>query len=266
MDSESSSDRHIVLSLFALRYAEEARPLLDHFAQFLRLIVGKYLNAPDEGDVVARREDLVELGLSDGEATKLSLVLLTGGASFLAGGPIDIDSWELAVHGPGLVPLLDVHDIDGYLSVVGGGTRLSTAPSAPVAATSTTIDFNEEPWSSLHPAISNACKALFQDGHYAEAVERSYKVVRDRLRSLTGFETGSEAFGRGGLQISGAAAPHVANDFNEGVKFLTMAIDKFRNEKSHSSDGHTDLPERAREYISMSSLAMHLLDQAELSE
>ena len=44
-----------------------------------------------------------------------------------------------------------------------------------------------------------------------------------------GHETGSEAFGKGKLRISGAA-PHVADDFNEGVKFLTMAIDKFRNE------------------------------------
>ena len=107
---------------------------------------------------------------------------------------------------------------------------------------------------------------MFETGHYAEAVERSYKIVRDRLRVLTGYETGAEAFGKGKLRIGGAAAPHVADDFNEGVKFLTMAIDKFRNEKSHSSDGHINDPARAREYLSVSSLAMHLLDQAETPE
>ena len=124
----------------------------------------------------------------------------------------------------------------------------------------------EEPPVALHPAIHEGCMRLFEDRHYAEAVERSYKIVRDRLRVLTGYETGSEAFGKGKLRIGGAAAPHVADDFNEGVKFLTMAIDKFRNEKSHSSDGHINDPARAREYLSMSSLAMHLLDQAETPE
>lgn len=118
----------------------------------------------------------------------------------------------------------------------------------------------------LHPAIQETCVPLFDNAHYAEAVEKSYKVVRDRLRALTGYETGSDAFGKGKLRIGGAAAPHVADDFNEAVKFLTMAIDKFRNEKSHSSDGHTTDPDRAREYLAMSSLAMHLLDQAETPE
>ena len=124
----------------------------------------------------------------------------------------------------------------------------------------------EGPSVALHPTIHNGCMPLFEDGHFAEAVERSYKIVRDRLRALTGFETGSEAFGKGKLRIAGAAAAHVADDFNEGVKFLTMAIDKFRNEKSHSSDGHIHDPERAREYIALSSLAMHLLEQAETPE
>ena len=31
-------------------------------------------------------------------------------------------------------------------------------------------------------------------GAYAEAVEKDFKVVRDRLRQLAGVETGSEAF------------------------------------------------------------------------
>lgn len=100
--------------------------------------------------------------------------------------------------------------------------------------------------------------ALFESGHYAEAVEKSFKIVRDRLRALTGYEPESEAFGKGKLRINGAAAAHVADDFNESVKFLTMAVDRFRNEKSHSSDGHTTDPNRASEYISLSSLAMHL--------
>jgi len=115
---------------------------------------------------------------------------------------------------------------------------------------------------SLHPEIYSRCRTLYAGGDYAEAVEKSFKVVRDRLRSLTTYETGSEAFGKGKLHIEGAAAPHVDDDFQNGVKFLTMAIDRFRNEKSHTADGNISDPIRAYEYLRLSSLAMHLLDRA----
>ena len=53
-------------------------------------------------------------------------------------------------------------------------------------------------------------------------------------------------------------------DFNEAVKFLTMAIDRFRNEKSHTSDARIDDPVRAYEYLRVSSLAMKFLDETEI--
>jgi uncharacterized protein (TIGR02391 family) len=115
---------------------------------------------------------------------------------------------------------------------------------------------------SLHPEILSRCRKLFESGDYAEAVEKSFKVVRDRLRALTTYETGSDAFGKGNLYIEGAAAPNVDEDFQNGVKFLTMAIDRFRNEKAHTADGNIRDPIRAYEYLRLSSLAMHLLDGA----
>jgi uncharacterized protein (TIGR02391 family) len=116
---------------------------------------------------------------------------------------------------------------------------------------------------SLHPEIYSRCHTLYADGSFAEAVEKGFKVVRDRLRSLTTYETGAEAFGKGKLHIGGAAAPHVDVDFQHGVQFLMMAIDRFRNEKSHTADGNISDPIRAYEYLRLSSLAMHLLDGAE---
>lgn len=113
---------------------------------------------------------------------------------------------------------------------------------------------------SLHPAIYSKCRNLYEAGAYAEAVEKGFKVVRDRLRALTTYETGSDAFGKGKLHINGAAAPHVDEDFQAGVKFLTMSIDRFRNEKSHTADGNISEPVRAYEYLRLSSLAMHLLE------
>jgi hypothetical protein len=43
-----------------------------------------------------------------------------------------------------------------------------------------------------------------------------------------------------------------------------MAIDRFRNEKSHTSDGNIDNPLRAYEYLGLCSLAMNLLDNSEI--
>jgi hypothetical protein len=48
------------------------------------------------------------------------------------------------------------------------------------------------------------------------------------------------------------------------VQFLLMAIDMFRNEKSHTSDANIDDPTRAYQYLVLSSLAMYLLDQGEI--
>ena len=119
---------------------------------------------------------------------------------------------------------------------------------------------------NLHKNVKQKCSKLYTDGYYPEAVEKSFKVVRDRLRELTTYETGSEAFGKGGLYIKGASAENVDNDFQSAVKFLTMAIDRFRNEKSHTSDGNINDSVRAYEYLTLSSLAMRLLDDSEVRE
>lgn len=99
--------------------------------------------------------------------------------------------------------------------------------------------------------------------NYADAAEKSFKVVKDRLRSLTGYEKGSDAFGKVKLHIKGATAPHLDHDYNEAVKFLTMAIDNFRNEKSHTSESNITKT-RALQYLVLSSLAMDFLDKAEI--
>ena len=118
--------------------------------------------------------------------------------------------------------------------------------------------------SRLHPEISSKCQNLCDANQFAEAVEKGFKTVRDKLRELTSFEKGSEAFGKGKLHIKGAAASNVDSDFNEGAKFLTMAIDMFRNEKSHTSNAKIEDAQKAYEYLSLSSLAMNLLDEAEI--
>jgi uncharacterized protein (TIGR02391 family) len=119
----------------------------------------------------------------------------------------------------------------------------------------------EFPNALLHKEIIAKCEGLFRSAHYPQAVERSFKVVRDRLRQLTNYEKGADAFGKGGLRVEGAITPYVDGDFNEGVKFLTMAIDMFRNEKVHTAESGVDDPSKALQYLILSSLAMRLLDR-----
>jgi hypothetical protein len=60
----------------------------------------------------------------------------------------------------------------------------------------------DESWEScLHPGMIPKCLQLYEDGHYGDAIERSFKIVRDRLRALTGYERGVEAFGRGNYTL-----------------------------------------------------------------
>jgi uncharacterized protein (TIGR02391 family) len=116
----------------------------------------------------------------------------------------------------------------------------------------------------IHPIIVKKCRNLYEAEQYPEAVEKSFKIIKDKLRDLTSFESGSDAFGKGKLHIKGAAAQNVDADFNNGVKFLTMAIDMFRNEKSHTSDGNIEDPIRAYQYLAMSSLALSLIENSEI--
>lgn len=116
----------------------------------------------------------------------------------------------------------------------------------------------------IHPEIETKCLSLYNSGAHAEAVEKSFKIVKDKLRVLTGFESGSDAFGKGKLHIKGATAKNVDTDFNNAVKFLTMAIDSFRNEKSHTSDAKIEDPVRSYQYLAMSSLALYLLENSEI--
>ena len=124
----------------------------------------------------------------------------------------------------------------------------------------------EKEFSHIHPLIKEKCTSLYLSKEYAEAVEKSFKIVRDKLRALTGYETGSEAFGKGKLYIKGASASNVDDDFNQAVKFLTMAIDMFRNEKSHTSDSKINDPIRAYQYLAMSSLALSLIENSEIKK
>jgi len=103
---------------------------------------------------------------------------------------------------------------------------------------------------------------LLNDGHYFNAVEEAYKIVRKKLKDITGKEKAHEAFkGENYLKIFGhEAVSDTEKDFFEGVKFLHMAIQKLRNEKAHTPAQGLD-KNLAIHYIVLASLAYDLINR-----
>lgn len=112
---EPPPEEKIVLHLFGLRYVDRAHQLLEHFVSLVKLAADRY--KAEDGALVLRRTDLTEvLGLSDGAINCLSDVVLRDGR-FLGSGTSDPASWEREISDTGLVPFLDVENIDDYLTV-----------------------------------------------------------------------------------------------------------------------------------------------------
>lgn len=129
-----------------------------------------------------------------------------------------------------------------------------------------TSDYNEASISDnqisiiLQKEVFSHVKKLLNDGHYFNAVEESYKIVREKLKLITGKEKAHEAFSEGNYTtIFGHEAKNDAEkDFFEGVKFLHMAIQKLRNEKAHTPANEID-KNLAIHYIVLASLAYDLI-------
>jgi len=129
-----------------------------------------------------------------------------------------------------------------------------------------TSDYNEASISDDHISIIlqkevfSHVKKLLNDGHYFNAVEESYKIVRAKLKYITGKEKAHEAFNENNyITIFGHEAKDDAEkDFFEGVKFLHMAIQKLRNEKAHTPANEID-KNLAIHYIVLASLAYDLI-------
>jgi len=110
-------------------------------------------------------------------------------------------------------------------------------------------------------------KELLADGHYFHAVEESFKIVREKLREITGKERATEAFREQNYEKIFGHSPQneTERDFFEGVKFLHMAIQFFRNEKVHTPAYKID-KNLAIHYIVLASLAYELIDRGKNNE
>ncbi len=120
----------------------------------------------------------------------------------------------------------------------------------------------------LHPEISRAVSKLFLDGHYANAIEDSCKVLdaivklRSGIDDRSGTELMQAVFSPKNpvLQFSGLSTESERSE-QQGMMFLySGAMLAFRNPRAHEL--MEDDPERALEYIAFISLLAKSLDDA----
>ncbi len=114
----------------------------------------------------------------------------------------------------------------------------------------------------LQKDIFDHVKKLLNDGYYFNAVEESYKIVRKKLKDITGKEKATDAFCENNYEkiFGHLPANDVEKDFFEGVKFLHMSIQFLRNEKAHTPAGELN-KYLAIHYISLASLAYDLINR-----
>ncbi len=114
----------------------------------------------------------------------------------------------------------------------------------------------------LQKEVFDHVQKLLRDGHYFNAVEEAYKIVRKKLKEITNEEKAHQAFAAENyIKIFGREAVDDAEkDFFEGVKFLHMAIQFLRNEKAHTPAKNID-ENLAIHYISLASLAYDLISR-----
>lgn len=141
--------------------------------------------------------------------------------------------------------------------------RLLAIPDNVMALQSTPVTIeNNLIHIEIRPEIYEHIKRYLDTSDYFHAVEESYKVVRNKLRSITGHEQAHKAFTESNYEkvFGHAAQSNTESDFFEGVKFLHMALQNFRNEKAHSLAENLDR-NLAIHYLSLASLAYDLISR-----
>ena len=113
---------------------------------------------------------------------------------------------------------------------------------------------------TLQKEVFDHVQKLLNSGHYFNAVEEAYKIVREKLKDITGKEKATDAFSNSNYEKIFGHQPQndAEKDFFEGVKFLHMAIQFLRNEKAHTPARDLD-KNLAIHYISLASLAYDLI-------
>ena len=143
---------------------------------------------------------------------------------------------------------------------------LPVATSAPDSALGAQTGQGSELRIEIHPDVHSHIQPYIAASDYFHAVEEAYKIVREKLRELTGEERATAIFNENALNERHYAkffgddpAPTQAErDFRRGVGYLHLGVQFLRNEKAHTLA--TDMePNLAIHYVALASLAYDLV-------
>lgn len=142
----------------------------------------------------------------------------------------------------------------------------TAAANTPVTITTEATVANNKILIEIHEDIYSHIEQYLAIDDYFHAVEESYKVVREKLRELTGKEKASDVFNNSAqneahyqaLFGKAKAADAAQADFFRGVGYLHLGVQHLRNEKAHSLATQLDR-NLAIHYISLASLAYDLI-------
>ena len=113
----------------------------------------------------------------------------------------------------------------------------------------------------IHPDIYKHIKKYLNTDDFFHAIEEAYKVVREKLKELTGNERATDAFNDNNKKKIFKREPkdNVEEDFFKGIKFSNIAIQNFRNVNFHTLAKDLD-KNLAYHYIILASLAYELIN------
>jgi uncharacterized protein (TIGR02391 family) len=142
----------------------------------------------------------------------------------------------------------------------------ATSAAAPVSFTTEASVTANKIEIEIHEDIYGHIGQYLATGDYFHAVEESYKLVREKLREITGKEKASDAFNNSAQNTAhyealfGKARPasDAEADFFRGIGYLHLGVQHLRNEKAHTPAAPID-PNLAIHYISLASLAYDLI-------
>lgn len=151
--------------------------------------------------------------------------------------------------------------LGSHLPVGSAGSSTAITTEATVTNNRISIEIHEDIYEHIERYLST--------GDFFHAVEESYKVVREKLRELTGFEAADDVFNQNAQNqkyyeaLFGKAVPSIQaeGDFFRGVGYLHLGIQFLRNEKAHSLATFVE-PNLAIHYISLASLAYDLITRS----
>jgi uncharacterized protein (TIGR02391 family) len=121
---------------------------------------------------------------------------------------------------------------------------------------------------NLHPRLPSIVKALFDDGHFAQATFEAFKFVDKEVQRFSGIsESGYKLFMRAFSEsnpviVLTRASSTSEKDEQEGYKFLfagsALAI---RNPRGHEYDIKDD-PDKCLDHLSLASMLLRRLDES----